>query len=247
VSAFSTQGDPHNLDAHRATVAQACRVLAQRGLVDGVLGHVSARIGADQLLIRCRGINERGVGRTQPDDIRLVDWQGRHLEDNSTWQIPKEWPIHVGLYQARPDAGAVVHAHPRSAVLCGLAGLTPRPVFGAYNIPAMRMALDGVSIYRRSVLISRMELAAEMVEAMDGHDVCILLGHGVTVVGPTVEAATVAAVNLDELLSVTVALAQLGATPDPVPPADLAELPDLGTHLNATLAWSALVAQTTDD
>ena len=78
---------------------------------------------------------------------------------------------------------------------------------------------------------------------MAGHDVCILLGHGITVVGPTVEAATVAAVNLDDLLSVTVALAQLGAAPEPVPAADLAELPDLGPHLNATLAWNALVAQ----
>jgi len=54
------------------------------------------------------------------------------------YEAPKELAIHTELLRARPDLGAVVHAHPRSALLAGLAGLTARPVFGAYNIPAMR-------------------------------------------------------------------------------------------------------------
>jgi hypothetical protein len=44
----------------------------------------------------------------------------------------------------RPRAGAVVHAHPRAVLACGIAGLELRPVFGAYNIPAMRLAADGI-------------------------------------------------------------------------------------------------------
>lgn len=82
-----------------------------------------------------------------------------------------------------------------------------------------------------------------MLAAMGDSPVCVLLGHGITVTGPTVEAATVAAVNLDELLSVTVELARLGAHPPDLDPRDVAELPDLGSTFNDRLVWQALVAE----
>ena len=235
--------DP-TIDEVRVKIATACRILAAKGLVNGILGHVSARTGDDGFLIRGRGVNERGLAHTVADDVRQVDGEGvpRHAE--AGWQVPKEVPIHAGVYAARPGAGAVVHAHPPAALLCGLAGLTPRAVFGAYNIPAMRMALEGVPVYPRSVLISRPGLAAEMLQAMGDRSVCLLAGHGITVVGATVESATVAAVNLNDLLSVTVDLARLGATPPVVSAADQAELPDLGSDFNDRLVWNALVAET---
>jgi ribulose-5-phosphate 4-epimerase/fuculose-1-phosphate aldolase len=137
----------------------------------------------------------------------------------------------------------VVHAHPPAALLCGLAGLEPRAVFGAYNIPAMRLVLDGVPVYPRPVLITRAELAEEMLRAMDGRSVCLLAGHGITVAGDSVEQATVRAINLNVALSVTVDLARLGATPPTVSAEDLAELPDLGSRFNDELAWRALEAK----
>lgn len=230
-------------DDLRDRVATACRILGARRMVDGVLGHVSARAGEERLLIRGRTPQERGVARTDPDDVRLVDLDGRPLEDGDGWDPPKELPIHTGIYRARPDIGAVVHAHPRAAVVCSLAGLRPRPVFGAYNIPAMRMAQRGVPVYPRAVLISRPELAAEMVDAMGDSQVCVLYGHGIVAAAETVEQATVAAVNLNELLVVTVALGQLGASPPELPPEDLDELPDLGSRFNDKLAWQALRAE----
>ena len=39
----------------RRSIARACRILALQGLAEDVLGHVSVRLGADRLLIRCRG------------------------------------------------------------------------------------------------------------------------------------------------------------------------------------------------
>jgi ribulose-5-phosphate 4-epimerase/fuculose-1-phosphate aldolase len=230
----------------RVTVATACRILGRRGLVDGVLGHVSARVGDDRLLVRCRGQRERGVARTEPDDVRLVDMEGNHLEDSAGWQVPKELPIHTAVLARHPNANAVVHAHPPSALLCGLAGLSLRPVFGSYNIPAMRLALAGVPVYPRSVLISRPELAAEMIAAMGDRPVVLLRGHGITVAGESVEQATGRAVDLEELCRVTLELARLGAVVEPVPTADLAELPDLGTGFNDQLHWQSLVAELGD-
>jgi 3,4-dihydroxyphthalate decarboxylase len=222
----------------RETVATACRILAAEGLVEGILGHVSARAGEDELWVRCRGPRERGLRATEPEDVRRLRLDGTGARDG--YRPPAELPIHTELYRRRPDAAAVVHAHPRAALLCGLAGVELRPVFGAFDIPALRLALRGVPRYERSVLITRAELAGEMLAAMGDRDVCLLAGHGITVCGDSVEQATVRAVALERLCWVNLRLAELGATPPPVPDADLAELPDLGGRFNDELAWRAL-------
>ncbi|UGS35319.1 class II aldolase/adducin family protein [Capillimicrobium parvum] len=227
----------------RATVATACRILAAKGLVEGILGHVSARVAEDELVVRCRGEDERGLALSDPGDVWRVDLDGRPVDLPTGFSAPKELPIHTELMRARPDVGAVVHAHPPAALLCGLAQPPPRPVFGAFNIPALRLAVDGVPVYPRSVLITRRDLAAEMLDAMGDRPVCILLGHGITVAAQTVEQATVLAVNLNVLLAVSVELARLGAQPPELDARDLAELPDLGSAFNDRFVWQAMAAE----
>ena len=228
------------LDAVRSTVARACRVLASQGLADGIYGHVSARV-AGGMVLRCRGPRECGLRWTEPADIRLFALDGSPLEELEGWEAPVELPIHGAVLGARAGAGAVVHAHPRSALLCGLAGLDLRPVFGAYNLPALRLALAGVPVFPRSVLISTPALGASLASAMGGSDACLMRGHGITVAGASVEEAVVTAVNLEELCTVTLALAGVGAAPEEVPAEDLAELPDLGPAF-IRREWKALAA-----
>jgi 3,4-dihydroxyphthalate decarboxylase len=224
-------------------VAQACRILAANELIEGILGHVSARVGEDAMLIRCRGPADRGVLFTEPVDVRLVTLDGEHLEQSDGFEVPNELPIHGELLRARPNANSVVHAHPWSTLVSGVAGLELRPVFGAFNIPAMRMAAKGVPVFPRSCLITRKDLATEMIAAMEGRDACVLRGHGITVAGRSVQAAAVRALDLDTLARVTVRLAQAGAAPaEPISEADMAELPDLGPAFNEERVWRHLVA-----
>lgn len=225
----------------RATVAQACRILAMEGLVEGVLGHVSVRTGENRMLIRCRGRDERGLMFTDERDVRQTDLDGALIGAAEGYAVPNELPIHGEVLRARPEVNAVVHAHPPAVLLCGVAGLELRPVFGAYNIPAMRMALEGVPVYRRSVLIRRPDLAHEMIAAMGDRPVCVLKGHGITVTGASVEEAVVRAVNLNALATVTLELARLDARPEGLPDDDVAELPDLGSAFNDLSVWRYLV------
>jgi 3,4-dihydroxyphthalate decarboxylase len=227
----------------RATVAQACRILAMEGLAEGVLGHVSVRTGESRMLIRCRGRDERGLTFTTERDVRQTDLDGTLVDAAEGYAVPNELPIHGELLRARPEVNAVVHAHPPAVLLCGVAGLELRPVFGSYNIPAMRMALEGVPLYGRSVLIRRPGLAHEMIAAMGDRPVCVLKGHGITVTGASVEEAVVRAVNLNALATVTLELARLGARPEDVPDEDVAELPDLGSAFNDLAVWRYLVAK----
>jgi hypothetical protein len=91
-------------------LATACQVMAETGLVEHVLGHVSVRTAHDELLVRCRGPEEAGLTYTTADDIRAIRMDGTgDLED---WTVPNELPIHTEIMRARPDVTAVVHAHP---------------------------------------------------------------------------------------------------------------------------------------
>lgn len=227
----------------RATVAQACRILAMEGLVDGTLGHVSARAGDDRMLIRCRGVDDEGLLFAGDEDVRLTDFSGAAIGPDDGYRIPNELPIHGEVLRARPEVNAVVHAHPPAVLSCGIAGLELRPIFGSYNIPAMRMALDGVPIYPRSVLISRPDLAREMMAAMADRPVCVLKGHGITVTGESVEQAVVRALNLNALATITLEVARAGGRAEVIPAEDIAELPDLGSSFNDLSVWRHHVAK----
>jgi 3,4-dihydroxyphthalate decarboxylase len=220
----------------REEVATACRILARRGLVEGVLGHVSART-RDGMLLRSRGPEEAGVRWTEPEDVVLCDLDGQVLEPTDH-RPPGEHPIHGEVYRARPDVQAVVHAHPPAVLACDLAGVALRPIFGAYNIPAMRLALRGLPVCERSWLIHRADLAAPMVAALGDAPAVVLRGHGVVVAGETVRAAAMRALDLEALARVCLEVAKAGGSPPDIHEDDVAELPDLGAAFNDELAWA---------
>ena len=61
-------------------MALSCRVLAMMGLVKELTGHVSARIpGADEMFLRCRGVDEYGLPFTSVNAVQQVDFDGSGL------------------------------------------------------------------------------------------------------------------------------------------------------------------------
>jgi ribulose-5-phosphate 4-epimerase/fuculose-1-phosphate aldolase len=217
-------------------VATACRIIAQAGLVEDVLGHVSARAGPDHLLVRCRGPQERGLAFTTVDDVRLVAFDG-DSDPGDGYSVPNELPIHVEVFRAHPDVHAVVHAHPPAVIAADLAGVPLLPLVGAYNIPAARLAAEGIPVFRRAVLIRTPALAAEMLAAMGDRPVCLLRGHGITTTGESVEQAVARALAIDSLARMASRVVMLGGTVRAVADTDLALLPDLGTGFNDALLW----------
>jgi ribulose-5-phosphate 4-epimerase/fuculose-1-phosphate aldolase len=232
------------ISEQRLVVAQACRILAVNGLAEDILGHVSTRVGTDELLVRCRGPAERGLMFTTPAEVHVVPLRSdQAVSLPAGFAVPSELPIHTQLLRSRPEAQAVVHAHAPAVVAADLAGLAIRPIIGAYNIPAMRLALAGIPVYPRSVLIRRDELAVQLAAAMGDAVVCILRGHGVVTIGHSVAEAVLRAVSLESLARITLSTAQAGGHPATVPDDDLAELPDLGNVLNEQYLWQHQLAR----
>jgi ribulose-5-phosphate 4-epimerase/fuculose-1-phosphate aldolase len=222
-------------------VALACRVLAHQGLAEDILGHVSVRDGHDGLLVRCRGPRERGLLFTQRTDVHRVPLEGEPALGGS-YRAPNELPIHREVLRARPDVVAVVHAHPPAVVAADLAGLELRPIVGAYNIPAMRMASEGVPVFPRGVLISSAELGQQVARTLGDRPVCLLRGHGIVTTGSTVQQAVVRALNIDALARITLEASRFGPVAE-LDPEDVAALPDLGSHFNDAQVWSHHVAR----
>lgn len=223
----------------RQLIADACRVLAARGLAPGYLGHVSLRVDDDRLLVRCRGPKERGLAWTTADDVHLVTFDGAPGADGELegWTPPNELPLHSEVLRTRPDVDAVVHAHPPAVVAADLAGLGIRPIVGAYDMPGTKLAADGVPVYRRGVLVRDRRLAAEMVTAMAGRPVVVLRGHGLTSAGASVQEAVLNALSVDQIAQLSLTVVSAGGTLTDLPPEDMAELPDLGSGFNHDTAW----------
>ncbi|ORA76479.1 3,4-dihydroxyphthalate decarboxylase [Mycolicibacter kumamotonensis] len=223
----------------RAEVAQACRVAAVRGLVDGTLGHISARVDDEHLLIRCRSDSDTGVAFTRPDDIRLIRFDGSpgSTGELDGYQVPNELPIHVETLLAHPEHRAVAHLHPAAVVAADLAGIRIEPIYGAFDIPGARLARGGVPVYPRAVLIRTAELGKEMVAAMAGRPVVICRGHGITSAAATVPQAVLQAISLDQLACMSLRIRSAGGTCRPIDESDWTDLPNLGPAFTAEAAW----------
>lgn len=237
------------LDGLRREVAVGCRVMAHRGLVENILGHISLRVDDGRALVRCRGPAESGLRFTTPDDVRQVDLDSGDIVDDPAgkYAVPSELPIHTSVLAARPEIACVVHAHPPEVVVASLAGIALEPIFGAYDIPATRLAAAGIPDYPRSVLIRTPDLAAEMVVSLGDAQALVLRGHGVVTTGTGVDDAVLRALQLDTLARIHLRVRSAGAAPEVVPDADLAELPDLGGSFNRETLWRHFVVALEQD
>jgi ribulose-5-phosphate 4-epimerase/fuculose-1-phosphate aldolase len=233
------------LDRQRALVAQGCRVAAARGLVDGILGHLSLRVDDDHLLIRCRSDTDAGVAFTRPSDVRLIQFDGSAgaAAELDGYRVPNELPIHVETMLADSRHRAVAHLHPPAVVAADLAGITIRPIYGAYDIPGARLARRGVPVYERAVLIRNSVLGKEMVAAMRGGPLVICRGHGITSAAPSIEQAVLQAISLDALARMSLRVRAAGGTLRDIDDSDWDDLPDLGPAFTAAAAWRHEVAR----
>ncbi len=192
-----------DLSQLRDLVARSCRLLGKLNLTKEPSGHVSARIpGTDRVLIKARGPGESGLRFVSGEDIVTVDLAGKKIQGPDGLETPQEVFIHTWLYRTRPDVGCVVHVHPLTVVLFTICNKPLLPLFGAYDPSGLRLLMEGLSTYPRSITVSSEKLGEEFARAMGAKPACLMRGHGITTVGESVEEATLTAIKLNELAEV---------------------------------------------
>jgi ribulose-5-phosphate 4-epimerase/fuculose-1-phosphate aldolase len=194
-------GDDDDERGLRARLATACRILSEQGHDHFHLGHVSARADSvDAAWVKPNGL---GLGEVGPEDPALMDLDGRQLRGERP--LHNEMPIHTELYRRRPDIRAVVHTHAFYA-----AALTATHARLEMVSQDSILFADGVGVYDSPELVVSREQGQRLAEALGARRAVLLRNHGLTVVGASVEEATVYAVSLERSCRLQLAATQLG-------------------------------------
>jgi L-fuculose-phosphate aldolase len=187
------------------------RRLEAKGLIVAAEGNLSVRLGGHAFLVTPSGVPK---GALRPQDLLVVDRHGRCTTGRPT----SEWPMHRALYEARPDIGAVCHAHPPWATAFSVAGRD----------------LDGGILTETEAMLPRVPLAARAMPGTEEvpasvapwirqHDAVMLGSHGVVAVGQDPEAAFARLETVERLAQVTL-LAEVAAGRGAVDAATLRDL-----------------------
>jgi ribulose-5-phosphate 4-epimerase/fuculose-1-phosphate aldolase len=209
------------LDTLKELVARSCRILGKLNLTKEPSGHVSARVpGQERILIKARGPGESGLRFVSARDIITVDWAGKKVEGPEDLESPQEVFIHTWLYRTRPDIQSVVHIHPATVVLFTVCQKPLLPIYGAYDPSGLRLLIEGISNYKRSITVTNDKLGEEFAQAVGTTQACLMRGHGITTVGGGVEEATLTAIKLNELAQMNYRASLLGK-PEPIPAEDI--------------------------
>jgi ribulose-5-phosphate 4-epimerase/fuculose-1-phosphate aldolase len=177
----------------------ANRILGHEGILDAY-GHVSARSpGAGSgdgafLLSRARApqlVEEADLLKFAPDGEPLAD-SGRPLY--------LERYIHAAIYAARPDVGAVCHAHtpsilPFSVSLTPLRSVIHSARFIGTGVPVWDLAREFPGEW--SPLVRTLEYGRSLAAALGDGGIALLRGHGCVVVGRRLQEVVARCVAMD--------------------------------------------------
>jgi L-fuculose-phosphate aldolase len=154
-------------------VAAGCEML-RLGLVAGTSGNVSARDG-DRVLITPSGLP---YGEMQEDDLVALSLDGAVLD--GTHEPSSERRVHLAVYAARPDAGALVHSHSVHATAWSFLG---EPL--DTGTEELEHAAGGAVLTAPLAPTGSDEIAAAAVEALGDRRAVLLGRHGVLAAGDT--------------------------------------------------------------
>ncbi|WP_447931069.1 class II aldolase/adducin family protein [Sphingopyxis fribergensis] len=178
-------------DEARQQLVDAMRALDARGLNRGTSGNLSIRF-ASGMFVTPSGVTP---DRLTADLMVYVDGDGRVAEGSA--RPSSEWRMHMGLYQRRADANAIVHCHARHSTILACAHREIPPlhymvaVSGGASVPVAPYATFGSEA-----------LAEGVVQTLDGRFACLMANHGLIALGSGLRVAMAIAEEIEEQAAV---------------------------------------------
>ena len=183
-------------------VIEACRDLPRLGLTHGTSGNVSVRRDAESFFVSPSGL---AYATLQPQDVPLMRFDGRWY---GRCRPSSEWRFHRDILAARPEAGAIVHAHPRHATALACTG---RGIAAFHYMVAVAGGADiRCAPYHT---FGTQALSDAAVAALEDRRASLLAHHGIIALGADARAALSLAAQVEDLAAqYTTALAIGGVT-----------------------------------
>lgn len=193
----------------------AGRKLAERRMIAGTDGNLSARQASGTLLITPSGVRK---GDLTVDQLIETDPDGHPLGGG---QPSSEIAMHLAVYRERPDVMAAVHAHPPHATAFAAAGhelpydILPEAVLFLGPIPLTEYAPPGTA-----------EVPKSLMPYIKTANVFLLRNHGVLTLGRDVHEAYNRHETVERLAEIIILANQLGQV-NSIPASDLKRLDNL--------------------
>ena len=174
----------------RRGIIAAARQMNAIGLNQGTSGNISARF-EDRMLITPSGVPY--------DALELKDIASLPLDrEYGAWDGPlrpsTEWRFHLDITKARPEVGAIVHAHSTFATTLACC---------RKDIPAVHymVAASGGPVIRCAdyATYGTKELSITALAALEGRTCCLLANHGMIATGPDLAKAMWLAIELETI------------------------------------------------
>lgn len=173
--------------ALRRAIIAAARRMNELGINQGTSGNLSVRWG-DGFLVTPSGMEYDSL---KPSDIVAMDMAGRA---KGARKPSSEWRIHRDILTSRPEAGAVLHAHPPYATTLAVLGR---------GIPAFHymVAMAGGDSIRCAPYetFGTEELSRAALKALRGRRACLMANHGMVVFGRDIAHALRIALEVETL------------------------------------------------
>lgn len=201
-----------------------------RGLISGIDGNISIRLSKRRMLVTPSGVNK---GFLKPADLIVVDINdGTKVKGRG--RPTSEIRMHLEAYKLRPDIGAVVHAHPPTAVALSIAnislsqGLIAEDLLQYGIVPTAPYATPGSEAVPRA-------LAKYIID----HEAVMLARHGSVTVGKDVFEAYNRLESLEHTAKITYMAMRLGKV-KPLPDDEIERLIDLAEQMGVKTGWKPL-------
>jgi L-fuculose-phosphate aldolase len=181
-------------------IVEVGRRLWVRGFVAANDGNISVRLDDRRLMTTPANVSK---GFMTPDMMVITDLDGRKIAGER--KASSELKMHLQVYRDRPDARAVVHAHPATATGFAVAG-----------IPLDRAVLAEVITTLGSIPIAEYatpstdELPAACSKYLKAHDGLLLANHGALAIGPDLFTAYHRMETIEHFAKISLITRQLG-------------------------------------
>lgn len=174
-------------------------MLEHSGIID-YNGHASMLLEDGRLLIN---IGSCQRSRLTTADICTIDPDGQ-VVDGTPGKPPLEFQLHAGIYRARADVKAVVHAHPQWSTLLSMTGIAYEPVYAQGSLVYPVPVLDSPNS------INNRDMADRLAATLGERPAALMKSHGAVTVGKTLIEAFVLANYMEENARRQVMALQIG-------------------------------------
>jgi L-ribulose-5-phosphate 4-epimerase len=204
----------------RQQLVRYARQMLASGLVKGTSGNVSGRPpGSSWCLVTPSGVDYETM---RPEDLVRVDLEGKPPGGGMKPSV--DTPVHVAVYRARPDVGALIHTHsPYAAAFSTLHREVPPLITESAGF------LGGAVRVMEYVPPARPDTGDQVAAGLGGDRAVLLPNHGVVAVGEDLRKCYSAAYQVEESAHVAFLALQLGK-PHLVPASEIDRMHEFIHH-----------------